>query len=152
MPDVPNRPFHLSYFQGENPTIIHALECFGPLDIPDGFTADVRQLDFWVLALKTQIAEIEAAKSINDWMKVAWELTDVITVAIDALAKTDEFKIWKNSSEETKAKLIAGIIEERLAINKTKVQQMMNRDKKFYEDKLKHLESPPVDKWEAQLI
>lgn len=139
MADVPGRKFKLEHCDEANPVVTHAVETFQHLDPKFGNHEQARSLDFWLTALEVQLAEIRAARDIGDWQKVAWELTDIITVAIDAIAKTEQFGIWKLSNAHVKAHLISGTIEERLAINRKKAQEMSSRDQKYYEDKLREL-------------
>lgn len=137
MPDVPNRKFYPVSSTDENPVITHAVEVFARYDPKFNNHMEARSLDFWLVCLETQLQEIRAARMANDWQKVAWELTDVVTVAIDALAKIDEFRIWKLQTARVKARIISGVIEERLALNREK--RMESRDMKYYLDKLKEL-------------
>ncbi len=155
--DVPDRAFQPSkfYWTPTKDVILPAIKCFERYDPRFDNHAEARSLDFWIVCLKTQIAEMQASREINDWLKVAYELTDVITVAIDALAKTYEFGVFQYKRPEERAAIVRGVILKRLEENAKK--EMMARDQKWYEEKLRQLEAPrlpphPVDKWEAKLI
>lgn len=139
MADVPNRAFKPQNYYWDQPSevVLKAIECFKKYDPQYDNHAEARSLDFWIVCLQTQIEEIKASRSINDWLKVAYELTDVITVAIDALAKTYEFGVFQYKNPKERAAIVSGVILERLELNTKK--QMTARDQKFYEDKLNEL-------------
>jgi hypothetical protein len=88
---------------------------------------DYKDPEFWRICLLTQIREFEKDIRDGNLEHAAKEMVDVLSVALDALQLCFP------------EKSIYGHIQDRAAANKDK--QIYARDRKFYEEKLRHLEN-----------